>query len=81
MGKIRKVYLPKWITWFTLAMIVPMWGWITYQSLFVGSAESDVGLAGWIVATVVLVLFAVLMVLMGKRKLPAYLLEIEDEEE
>ena len=37
--------------------------------------------AGWIAATVVLVVFAVVMILMGLQELPAYLLEIEDEEE
>lgn len=81
MGKIRKVYLPKWMTWFSLAVIVPMWGWITYQSLFAGAGESDVGVAGWVAATVVLLVFAVVMILMGMRKLPAYLLEIEEEDE
>ena len=81
MGKFRKVYLPKWMTWFALAMIVPMWGWITYQSLFVGSGASGAGLAGWVAASVVLITFAVVMVLMGMRKLPAYLLEVEEDEE
>lgn len=82
MTELRKVYLPKWMTWFTLGMIVPMWAWITYQALVLGPEEGGVGLGGWVVTTVILAVFSVVLVLMGQRKLPAYLLEVgEDDEE
>lgn len=82
MSDLRKVYLPKWMTWLALAMIVPMWALITYQAFVLAEGSSDTGLVVWIVATVFLGVFAVIMVLMGQRKLPAYLLEMgEDDEE
>ena len=81
MSDLRKVYLPKWMTWFALAMIVPIWAWITYQALVVGPAEGGVGLGGWVMTTVILAAVSVVMVLMGQRKLPAYLLEMGDEDE
>ena len=82
MSNLHKVYLPKWMTWFTLAMIVPIWAWITYQALIVGPDDGGVGAGAWVVTTVILAVVSVVMVLMGQRKLPAYLLEVgEDDEE
>lgn len=80
MSELRKVYLPRWIAWLGLATLVPMWLWITYR-VFVTPAASDPGAVGWAVMTVVLVIFGVLLVLLGKKKLPVYLVEVGDGEE
>lgn len=81
MSKLHKVYLPKWISWFGLAVAVPMWAWITYRALFTASGRAELGVVGWLAMTVVIGTVATVLVLMGQRKLPAYLLEIEDDED
>lgn len=78
MARMRKVYLPKWMTWFGLGGLVPMWLWISYRVFFTETGRSDLGLAGWVVVTVVMAVFATILMLMGKRKLPAYLVEIDE---
>lgn len=79
MGQLRKVYLPRWIAWLGLATLLPMWLWITYR-VFVASAPSDPGVPGWVLMTVILAAFAVLLVLLARRKLPVYLIEVGDDE-
>lgn len=79
MPSMRKVYLPKWMTWFGLAVLVPMWLWISYRVFLTESGRSDLGLSGWAVTTVVMAVVATIMVLMGKQKLPAYLVEVDED--
>lgn len=81
MGKLRKLYLPRWMSWFGLAVLVPMWLWITYRVFFTAGGRSDLGVDGWVVTTIVMGVMGTVMVLMGRRKLPAYLLELEDDQE
>lgn len=78
MGELRKVYLPPWMTWFGLVLLLPMWLWITYQTFFTGGGAEDVGVGGWLAVTVVMVVVGAVMYLMGRRKLPAYLIEMEE---
>lgn len=79
MARMRKVYLPKWMTWFGLAGLVPMWLWISYRVYLTETGRSDLGIGGWVVVTVVMAVFGTIMVLMGKRKLPAYLVEVDED--
>lgn len=81
MSELRKVYLPKWITWLGLAVLTPTWGWVTYRALFTASGRAEMGLVGWLLMTLFFGVFAVVLVLMGQRRLPAYLLEIGGDEE
>lgn len=81
MSDLRKVYLPKWMTWFGLAMVLPMWGWMTYLAFFTPDDGDDLGLVGWLVVTVVLGVVAGVLYLMGQRKLPAYLIDLEEHVE
>lgn len=78
MTRLRKVYLPKWMTWFGLLFLVPTWALITYQVLFVG--DSEIGIVGWILVTVFFAIMAVVLILMGRRELPAYLLEVDEQD-
>lgn len=79
MSKLRKVYLPPWMTWFGLAVLLPMWLWITYRVFFTAAGRADLGVLGWGVVTIVMGVIATVLVLMGKWKLPAYLFDIEDD--
>lgn len=81
MSKLRKVYVPKWMTWFGLAMLVSMWAWISYRVFLTPGGREDLGVGGWAITTVIMGVVATVLVLMGKRKLPAYLIAAEDEEE
>lgn len=81
MTDLRKVYLPKWMTWLGLAFLAPMWLWITYRVFFTPGGRADLGVDGWMVATVLMGIMAVVLVLMGQRKLPAYLVEADADRE
>lgn len=71
-----RAYLPGWIAGFGAAFTVPMWIWITWSEF---RGEGELGLAGWIVMTIILGAVLVLMILLGTRRLPAYLVEIPDD--
>lgn len=79
MTKIRKVYLPKWMSWFGLIFLVPTWLWISYR-LLVQGRDGDLGFPGWMIMTVVILGATVVIFLMGYRKLPAYVIEEEEQE-
>ena len=81
MSELRKVYLPEWMTWLGLAFLAPTWLWITYRVFFTPGGRADLGVGGWMVATVMMAVLATVLVLMGRRKLPAYLLEVEEDRE
>lgn len=61
------------------AVLVPMWLWISYRVFFTETGRSDLGLSGWAVVTLLMGILATIMVLMGKRKLPAYLVEVNED--
>lgn len=78
MGKVRKVYLPRRVAWFSQLFILPIWLFITYQVFFTAKGRADLGIVGWMMLTVVLGAASVMLLLMGYRKLPAYIIEEED---
>ncbi len=75
MTKMRKVYLPRWVAWFSQLFIVPIWILATRQVFFTEKGRADLGVDGWIIMTLVMVAVSVMLFLMGYRKLPAYLVE------
>lgn len=75
---VRKVYLPGWMSRLGVAGAVAMWLLTTYMVWF-AQPDSEREITGWIVATAVLGVMVVVLYLMGRRKLPVYL--IEDGEE
>lgn len=79
MAKIRKVYLPKWMSWFGLVFLVPMWIWISYRALTTEGSGEELGFVGWAVVTFVMLGVAIVIFLMGMRRLPAYVIEEEED--
>jgi hypothetical protein len=79
MTRIRKVYLPLWLAWFSQLFVLPMWGLVTYQIFFTEKGRSDLGVTGWLAITLVMAAISVMLFLMGYRKLPAYIIEEEDK--
>ena len=61
---------------FGAAFTIPMWIWLTWLEF---RGEGELGLVGWIAISVILAAVLVLMLLLGTRRLPAYLVEIPDE--
>lgn len=75
MTTIRKIYLPKWVAWFSQLFVGPVWIFSTYQVFFTEKGRADIGIQGWIMMTFVLCAVSTMLFLMGHRKLPAYLIE------
>ena len=78
MERIRKVYLPLWLAWFSKLFILPIWCFASYQAFFTEKGRAESGMAGWIMMTFVMAAVSVMLLLMGYRKLPAYIIEEED---
>ncbi len=78
----QKVFLPKWMGWFTTIIIVPLWLWITYEYVFgVGAAREELGLVGYLIISFVLIISVVITWLMALGKLPAYIIKEKNEKE
>lgn len=78
MAKVRRVYLPKGVAWFSHLFILPIWLFITYQAFYTDKGRAELGLIGWLLITFVLAAVSAMLLLMGYRKLPAYIIEEED---
>jgi len=77
----KKVFLPKWMGWFTTIIIVPLWLWISYDYVSGGSARQELGLVGYLIISFVLIISVVITWLMALGKLPAYIIKEEDKKE
>ena len=69
--KLKKVYMPKWMAWFMLIILLPMLVFIEYMAFFSDEPSTVMGI-------VMLFMFGgiiVMMFLMGYRKLPYFLIE------
>lgn len=69
--KLKKVYMPKWVMLFVLVMIVPMFLIVEYQAFFGSERDTLMGVG----VGIMLVAIVVMVVLMGYRKLPYFLIE------
>jgi hypothetical protein len=76
-----KAYLPPWVRWIIFPMLLLMWGLITYRVFGTGPGREQLGLAGWAVVSLILLLVGIMMWLMSAGRLPAYIVEIDDSED
>lgn len=81
MSKQIKVFLPRWVLLIVLPMLGVIWGMITYQVFATAKGREDLGVVGWLGVTLVIVLVGFMLWLMVSRRLPAYLIEIEEDDE
>lgn len=79
MGKVRNVYVPRWVAWFGLTVVGLIWLWTTYRVFWTDVGREDLGLAGWAVMSLVMLVVVVLLFLLGYRKLPVYQIEEVDD--
>lgn len=77
MVKEKKVYLPKWIAWMVAAIMLPVWGWLTYSTF--GDHGERPSLGEWAVVSIVILGSIVMVFAMSYGKLPAYIIREEDE--
>lgn len=76
----KRVYLPKWVRAFVFPVLLALWGFLTYQVFFTSQGRAEVGTIGWLVLSLVFALIGAMIWLMTSGKLPAYLIEDEDDE-
>lgn len=81
MTRIRKVYLPKWASWLGVIFLVPTWLWVSYRVFATSRGTEDLGLVGWAIMTAVMLGATVMLLLMGQRKLPTYVIVEEEAED
>lgn len=75
-----KAYLPRWMLWIVMPMLVLVWGVITYVTFGTPEGREEPGVLGWLVLTVIVVLVGVMVYLMASGRLPAYILDMDDDE-
>jgi len=78
MGRRMKVYLPRWTRWMVLGLLAIMWAFVTYSAFFATQARR-MGVAPWALVTALLVLVGGMIWMMSSGKLPAYIIEEEDD--
>lgn len=71
MARLRQVYLPRWMPWFMLLVLLPVLAVVEYEA-FLGSEPNTVTglLIGFMLAAIIAMLF-----LVGYRKLPYLYIE------
>ena len=80
MPRKMKAYIPRWTIWFIGPLLGLVWGFITYMVFATEAGREDPGVLGWALITGVVVLVGGMMWMMASHRLPAYEIEIEDED-
>lgn len=76
----RKVYLPGWMRWFVIPLILVMWGILTYQTFAAPGGRESLSLLGWLGLTLLLAGIGVVVWFMTNGTLPAYVIKSENGE-
>src|SRR5690606_17796017 len=63
MPRTVKVFLPRWIRWLILPVLLLIWGVITYAT-FVEAGPERMGFVPWLAVTVILIVIGVMLWLM-----------------
>ncbi len=72
--------MPRWVRWPLIPVLAVLWGVMTYVAFATPGGGEELGMLEWLVITVVLLLVGGMIWLMSSGKLPAYIIELEDEE-
>ena len=81
MSRTRTIYLPAWVPWFVLLFISPTWLWISYRVFFTAAGRADLGIGGWAIMTLMIAVIQVVVFLMGYRKLSAFVIQDQTEDD
>lgn len=80
MAKRMRVFLPSWVRWVLLPVLLLVWGLVTYSTFFTAEGRAELGLVGWLLVTAILLVIGVMVWLMASGRLPAYIIEAEDRD-
>jgi len=76
-----KVFLPKWMRWFILALLGPIWGLMLYATFFDPNRAARMSPVEFALVTLVLVAAATVVWLSASGRLPTHVVEIEEDED
>lgn len=62
-------YLPAWVPWCVSLFTVPAWLWLTYAVFCTEQGRAACGIGDWVVSSLIVAGFTVVLFLMGYRKL------------
>jgi hypothetical protein len=79
MGRKLKVYLPPYMRWVVTGFLAATWSVITYQTFFTETGRQDPGVLAWALVTALFLAVGALLWAMASGKLPAYIIEEEDD--
>ena len=79
MGRKLKVYLPPYMRWVVMGFLAIAWGVITYQTFGTEQGRQEIGVLAWALISVLLLGVGGLIWAMAAGKLPAYIIEEEDD--
>lgn len=65
--------------WIVLPLLAVVWATITYVTFGTPQGREDPGVVGWLAVTVVVVLIGAMLGLMALGRLPAYIIEVEED--
>lgn len=80
MNNQTKVFLPQWVGWVVLPVLLLIWGFLTYLAFAVPASEAEIGLIEWLVLTVVLAVVAGVVWLQSSGRLPAFIIKREGDD-
>lgn len=80
MPRKMKAYMPRWVMWFIGPLLAVVWGFITYLVFATEAGREDPGILGWAMVTTVVVLVGGMIWMMATHRLPAYEIELEDDD-
>ncbi len=80
MKKLKKVFVPPWLRWFLFPLYIIIWAFITYIEYFgPENSRHELGTIGFLFISVIFGGLMIMFYLMTSGKLPAYLIEEDDE--
>ena len=79
MPTVKKVYLPKWVFWMVLLIILPMLVFFNWAYFSNPQSQAELGVIGWLALNFIFLVVLVMIFLMAFRKLPSYIIEEEDK--
>ncbi len=75
-----KVFLPKWMRWFILALFAPIWGLMLYVTFLSPDRAGRLPPVGFVLVSITLLVVAVFVWLSSAGRLPTHVIEIEEDD-
>lgn len=76
----KKLYLPPWILWVFLPILILVWGMATFSTFGRPLGQEPLGMLEWGLVSLFILAMGVVVWLMGTGHLPAYIMVEEDSD-